>query len=176
MKKAMMILSLLMAGNLAFVVMAQDKKFGIRGGYQTSYLTQDGDKVGSSKSGFYLGAYKDTKVLPFLHVNTGLEYSQFGASKLDNGDYTLNYIGVPLALKVKVGPLYALGGSGFNVKVAEKGNPFDSSAKWFDIPAYVGAGFNILFVAVEAKHTWGLTDINNGLNNNGFQVGLSMRF
>ena len=176
MKKVIVIFSLLVLGNLTFKSLAQDKKFGIRGGYQTSYLTQDGDKTGSSKSGFYLGAYKDTKVFPFLHVNTGLEYSQMGASNLDNGDYTLNYIGVPLALKAKVGPLYALAGSGFNVKVAEKGNPYDSSAKWFDIPAYVGAGFNILFVAVEAKHTWGLTDINNGLSNNGFQVGLSMRF
>lgn len=176
MKKTIMILSLFVAGSLTFKSLAQDKKFGIRGGYQSSYLTQDGDKVGSSKSGFYVGAYKDTKVFPFLHVNTGLEYSQLGASKLDNDDYTLNYIGVPLALKVKVGPLYAIGGTGFNVKVSEKGSPYSDSAKWFDIPAYVGAGFNILFLAVEARQTWGLTDINHGLNNNSFQVGLSMRF
>ncbi len=161
MKKAIMILGLFIAGNLAFKGLAQEKNFGIRGGYQTSYLTQDGDKIGSSKSGFYVGAYKDTKVFPFLHFNTGVEYSQLGASNLDNGDYKLNYVGVPLALKVKVGPLYAIGGSGFNVKVSENGTPFDDKAKWFDIPAYVGAGFNILFVAVEARQTWVLTDINN---------------
>ncbi len=49
-------------------------------------------------------------------------------------------------------------------------------AKWFDIPTYVGAGVNILFVSIEAKQIWGMTNVNNGLNNNSFQVGLSMRF
>lgn len=176
MKKAIMILGLLLAGILTYNCLAQEKKFGIRGGYQTSFLSDDGEKTGGTKSGFYVGAYKDTKVFPFLFFNTGLEYSQYGASKLEKGDYSLNYVGIPLAIKAKVGPLYALAGSGFNVKFVESGNPYNDKAKWFDIPAYVGAGISILFLAIEAKQTWGLTDINNGLNNNSFQVGLSMRF
>ena len=176
MKKAILTLSLILVYVIGTTAVAQDKKVGIRAGYQSSFLSDDGNKVGGSKSGFYAGAYRDTKVFPFLRFSTGIEYSQLGTSNLDNGDYALNYVGIPLGIKAQVGPVFASAGSGFNIKVAESGNPYSNSAKWYDIPAYVGAGINILFVTVEAKQIWGLTNINNGLNNNSFQLGLSMRF
>lgn len=176
MKKIVFLACLIAISATSFNVLAQDKKFGIRAGYQTSFLSSDGEKVNSSKSGFYAGVYRDTKIFSFLNFNSGLEYSQLGGSKFDSNDYTLNYVGIPLGLKVKIGPLYAQGGTGFNVKVAESGAPATYDTKWFDIPAYVGAGFNILFMSIEARRTWGLTDIANGLNNNGFQLGLNMRF
>lgn len=156
-------------------VRAQDKHYGIRMGYQSSTMMLDTEKQGGSLNGYYISAYRDAKVLPFLHFNTGIEYMRMG-SEVSKQDYKLDYLGVPLALKLKVGPLYALGGGMINFKISEKGNPYNSSAKWYDTNAFVGGGLNILIFSVEAKYMWGLTKVNNGLKNNGLQIGCGIRF
>ncbi|WP_068473452.1 outer membrane beta-barrel protein [Saccharicrinis aurantiacus] len=154
---------------------ASDNNIGLRMGYQNSVMSVDGNKLGSSGNSFYVNAYKDTKLLPFLFFHSGLQYSQSEAS-IENQDYKINYLGAPLAIKAKVGPLYALGGAAFNVKLNEKNNPFDSSSSWYDTNAFVGGGFKVLFMTIDARYHWGLTEINNGIKNNSFQIGLGLRF
>lgn len=155
---------------------AEDKNIGLRMGYQNSVMSIDGNKIGSSGNSFYVNAYKDTKLLPFLFFHSGLQYSQSEAS-IENHDYKINYLGAPVAVKAKFGPVYALGGAAFNVKLNENNRPEDfSSAKWFDTNAFVGGGFKVLFMTIDARYHWGLTDINNGIKNNSFQVGLGLRF
>ncbi|MCY1723433.1 outer membrane beta-barrel protein [Prolixibacteraceae bacterium Z1-6] len=156
-------------------VQAQDHNIGLRVGYQNSRMLVDGSKLGSSGNSIYVNAYKDTQMLPFLFFHSGLQYSQ-SESTIENMDYRLNYLGAPVGLKVKLGPVNAIGGAAFNVKLNEKNSPFEKSAKWYDTNAFLGAGFNILFLNVDARYVWGLTNINNGIHNNGFQIGLGLRF
>ncbi|MBS2098569.1 outer membrane beta-barrel protein [Carboxylicivirga linearis] len=169
------ILTLAVVLTLFISTQAQDKSMGLRIGYQSSYMMVDNSKVGSSGNSFYVNAYRDNKLLPFLFFHSGLQYSQ-SESTIESHDYKINYLGAPLAMKVKVGPIYALGGASFNVKLNEKNNPFESSSSWYDTNAFVGAGFKLLFMTIDTRYMWGLTDVNQGIHNNSFQVGLGLRF
>jgi len=157
----------------------QKKSYGIRAGYSSTFMTNGGDKLGSSDNNYFINFYKDTKIFPFLHFQSGLEYSRTGGT-IDNFSHYADYLGVPLALKVKVGPLYAFGGGAFNVKLAENDLPdnsaFDGKCKWYDTNAFVGAGIEILILTFDIKYSQGLTNVNNGLKNNGYQASVGIRF
>lgn len=165
---------------LVTIVNAQAKKnYGIRSGYSRTYMSKGGHKLGRSQSNYFLNIYKDTKIIPFLKFQSGLEYTRTGGT-VDHISHYSNYLGVPLALKVKVGPLYALAGGSFNVKLSEKKSPADSvfegKSKWYDSNAFVGVGIEILILTFDIKYTKGLTKVNNGLKNNGFQAAIGLRF
>ncbi|WP_068475292.1 outer membrane beta-barrel protein [Saccharicrinis aurantiacus] len=176
MKKLLVVafITILLFGSI-INLMAQDKHFGVRAGYQNSSLMLNSHKQGQSLNGYYAGAFRDTKMLPFMFFHSGIEYMQMGG-KIENNDYVLNYIGVPLGLKFKVGPLYAVGGAMVNFKISEKGSPYDNKANWYDSNVYAGAGLEILIFCLEAKYMWGLTDVNNGLRNDAVQIGCGIRF
>lgn len=79
----------------------------------------------------------------------------------------LHWVSIPNYLKLKLGPIFALGGVAPSFKVAEpiyedgemvKPMEDDKSA-WFDIPAFAGLGVKILFITVEARYHWGLLDL-----------------
>ncbi|QZT38766.1 PorT family protein [Halosquirtibacter xylanolyticus] len=154
---------------------AQEKHYGVRLGYNGTHLQDNGDKVGSAENNYFISMYKDSKIMPFLFLNSGLEYTKYGGDVL-NQSYELHYVGIPLGLKVKFGPLFVVGGAAFNVKVSEKNNPYSSSSKWYDTNAFAQAGLEILFLTIDAKYTWGLTDVQNNITNNGLQVGVGVRF
>ncbi|WP_066630932.1 outer membrane beta-barrel protein [Labilibacter marinus] len=154
---------------------SQEKKYGFRAGYQRSVMMMNSEQQGESNGSYYLGAFRDAKMFPFMYFQSGLEFIQMGA-KIDNSKYTLSYIGVPLGLKCKVGPIYGFGGAMVNFKVSEKASPYDQKAKWYDTNAYLGAGINVIMFSLEAKYMWGLTEVSNGLHNNGFQLGCGIRF
>ena len=111
-------------------------------------------------------------MIPLLRLSYGLEYSQLGADT-----YKLDYIGIPIAVKAKIGPVTGLVGSGINFKISEpdKADGADSFTA-YDVPVFVGLGFNILFLGIDARYQWGLTDLEGSINNESFQIGLSARF
>lgn len=157
----------------------KDKSYGVRAGYTSSHLSVDGDKIGSTDNNYFVSLYKDTKVFPFLHFQSALEYSRMGGT-YQNHSHHADYLGVPLSLKVKFGPLYAFGGGAFNVKLSENdffpNTDYSSSSKWYDTNAFVGAGLEIIIFTLDVKYVKGLTNINNGLKNDGYQIGLGLRF
>jgi len=157
----------------------QKKSFGVRSGYSSTFNSKGGDKVGSSNSNYFINVYKDTKVFPFLHFQSGLEYSRTGGT-INKISHNINYIGVPLGLKVKMGPIYAIGGGTFNVKLSESGvrtdSPFKGKSKWYDSNAFIGAGIELFIVTFDIKYTHGLTNVNNGFRNNGYQASVGFRF
>lgn len=175
MKKQLFIL-LLLCISLTSNAQDRDQNIGLRFGYINSNMNNvDGDSYGKSQDGFYVAAYKDVKLMPFLFVQSGLEFTQMGA-EVGNSDYKVNYLGVPAALKVKVGPVFAFGGGAFNFRLSDNENPFSDNNKWFDTNAFAGVGVEILMFTVDAKYIWGLTDVNSGLNNDGLQLGVGLRF
>ncbi len=170
---------------------AQDKKDGnkvggIRAGYHSAGLFEDGSKpdTANNLNSFYVGFHRDTKIIPLLHLGTGLEYFQNGIKYSSNTSRVLHTVSVPFDLKLKLGPAFALGGFAANFKVSEKvvigdnvSNPIESNkSEWFDIPFFLGAGVKILFVTIEARYHWGLLEVRNGRHNQYLQIGAGISF
>ncbi len=173
--------SLLLAG----VLLAQDddteKSNGIRGGFHMSDLVGEDDL--DTRSGFYFGYYRNWFKIPLLSVSGGLEVNTAGAKADDvDSEFRLTYLTLPINGRLKLGPFYADLGIDAAVKVNEKfligGEEFEiideNEGETFDVLAHVGAGFKFLFLGVEARYRYALTEVyaNNGYRNTGLQVGL----
>jgi len=131
-----------------------------------------------------LKASKLNKLIPMLYAGGGLEYFQNGfQSTLIDLKRKLHYISVPLYLKVKFGPVYATAGTALNFKLAEKNilagasvDPLSEKSDVFDLPLQAGIGVKILMFSIEARYNWGMLDVNNGVKNQYFQLGLAVFF
>ena len=185
--KRFFIFSILVAGFAIYShsVQAQGKRsIGIRAGYQISGLFEgSGRLTGTSNYGsFYSGLFKEKKMLPFLHLGTGLEYCQNGAELTGDRKQVISYLGIPVHLKAKLGPLYALVGVQPKVKLSEKiildgdkTSPTDEQkSKTMDFPAYGGIGFNILIVSIEARYHYSMFETNHGARNAYLQLGATL--
>ncbi|MCX6234501.1 MAG: outer membrane beta-barrel protein [Bacteroidetes bacterium] len=176
-------LSVLMA---PFSSTGGDKKnVGIRAGYQNAAMySKDYSMWNHSLNSFYIGGYKEVKFFPFMHFGAGLEYFINGNQIDADNKLLLHYLSVPLDLKFKLGPLYAMGGLSANFKVGEKvyvqGIKMDpqegNKTGVFDASAFLGAGVNIFMIGIEARYHFGLMDVNNGYHNNYLQIGLTLHF
>jgi hypothetical protein len=164
----------------------QNRVGGIRAGYNGAALVMDGELFPLSEGlpAFYAGIFRDTRIVPLLHFGTGLEYVQNGMRFNEDNKRVLHYASVPLNLKLKLGPVFALGGIAPSFKVAERefvgGNSSkpdtDDRSKGFDAPLYLGAGLKILFITLEARYHWGIADVYQGYNNQYLQLGAAISF
>ena len=174
-----------------FLTHAQDQKSkdrvgGIRFGAHTATMMKDGDTPDSSNylNSFYVGFFRDNKLAPMLFFGSGLEYFQNGFEYTRNSKRVLHTVSVPLDLKVKLGPIFALGGIAANFKVSEKlvvgDNKYDpgenQKSHWFDAPVFLGAGVKILFITIEGRYHWGIVEARNEYFNRYFQLGLGLSF
>jgi hypothetical protein len=155
---------------------------GIRFGYIDGKLDKGSSGLYDQGYGsFYVGFFNDQRIIPMLYFSSGLDYYQSGSKKKDDTKLVLHYISVPLALKLKIGPVHGIGGVHGAVKVSSKLTVLGESGsakdfKSFDAGAFLGAGIQILFIAAEVKYNWGLVDIYNGYKNNFLQAGLTLSF
>ena len=160
---------------------AENRK-GIRFGYIESKLDKGSAGIfDNGYTSFYVGFFNDQKIIPMIWFSSGLDYYQSGSKKSDDAKLTLHYISVPLALKVKLGPVRGFGGLHGAVKVSSKitlGGQSESAKDFssFDAGAFLGGGIQILFIAAEFKYNWGLVDLYNGYKNNFWQAGLTLSF
>ncbi len=183
------ILLILVAMVVTCNINAQDKdkpaRIGIRAGWNYASMFIDNDELPGidHSNSFYIGVFKEKKLVPFLRLGSGIEYLQNGYKINDNVSRDLSYISVPLYLKVKIGPVYATGGTGFNFKIGED-LPGDASqdplnnkkTNFFDMPLQLGAGLKILMFSVEARYNWGMFNVNNNASNQYLQLGFTVSF
>lgn len=164
-----------------------DRKVGgIRAGFQSSSMVEQGSKPDTTKNknSFYVGFFHDQKVISFLSFGSGIEYFQNGFKYPEDSKRVLHTLSIPLYLKFKIGPVFALGGIAGNFKVAERIISGDEKQKpdsndksnWFDAAAFVGAGVKISIVIIEARYHWGLIESYDGLYNRYFQIGGGITF
>lgn len=163
-----------------------DKIGGIRLGWNTSAMFDDGSKLSGTENlqSFYFGLFRDNKIIPLLHFGSGLEYVQNGFQIDSDNKLVLHYISVPLHLKLKVGPVFGLAGFAPSFKVSEKiiidgsktSPSSDQKSDWFDVPFQAGVGLKILFITIEARYHWGLMEVNSGYKNQYFQLGAGISF
>jgi len=165
---------------------SDNKVGGIRAGYHAATMVLSGSDVDTTNvlGGFYVGFFRDNKVASILHLGTGLEYFKNGTEYSENSSRVLHTISIPVDLKVKLGPVFVLGGIAANFKVSEKliynDTSYDLSddqkSNWFDAPVFLGAGVKLSFLILEARYHWGLIDVNNGYKNRYFQLGAGLSF
>ncbi|MFD2203470.1 outer membrane beta-barrel protein [Shivajiella indica] len=183
MKKVILVFLLIEIVSMNFETMAQD--IGFRGGYQSSGTWNDGDQVDGDLPGFYVGIFKNSRIGlgDLLMINYGLEYIQNGHKSDDSNYRSIDYLSIPLALRVKLGPVYAQGGINGNFRIGEEyllnGSDVlndNNKTSGFDVPAHIGLGFKILMISIEARYHYGLMDVNNGNANRYFQIGAGISF
>ena len=162
-------------------------KIGIRAGYQMASFQVDGSMPEGTNNlnSFYVGIFKENKLIPLLSLGYGLDFMQNGAEYADNNKYVINYLSIPLYVKAKVGPVFGLTGLGANFKLSDKitnasntSTPSDYLAKDFDLPLFIGGGFNFLMFSIEARYNWGMIPVNDVTNvkNHYLQVGACIHF
>ncbi len=175
--KILFVVCLLAAFVMPQNVKADTKIGGIRAGYQSSAFFSDGDMVGNSLDAFYIGFYRDNKIIPLLHITSGLEYFQLG-NDYGVGEYKIHTLSIPVSAKVKVGPVYGLAGISANFKLSTSGDGGFSDPTFFDYPLHLGVGVNILMIGVEARYHWGMNDTfkTGSIKTNYLQIGATIAF
>ncbi|MEP6584819.1 MAG: porin family protein [Ginsengibacter sp.] len=193
MKKAILAISL-----IAFLFLtgdAQNKRFGLKGGINSSSLNTTGNGAtftSDSKIGFYAGAFAQLGIAQYFAVQPEIMYSLLGA-KYKYLNVTINrnlsYISVPVlasyikdGLSIIVGPqisfLAAAKDKGANISADVK-----SQFEIIEIAGVVGGGYTTQGgLGFDARYHLGLTDIvkdnSTGykLKNNNFQFGIHFTF
>lgn len=157
--------------------------FGVRGGWQSAATYNDGDKVQENINSIYVGIYRARPIgmKKLLNWVGGLEYSQQGHKDNDDNLRRLHYISLPLALRLRFGPVHFQGGVNTNLRIAEKvlamGEDITDQTKtqFLDFAYQLGAGFHFGRIGVEARYHGGLLDVNDGNKNRYLQIGASFR-
>ena len=114
-----------------------DRVGGIRAGWHNAGMYKNGNMVPDADplQSFYVGQFRDNKIIPVLHFSSGLEYFQNGVQFDSDNKQVLHYLSIPLSLKAKIGPVFAQTGFAPSFKVGEKiiinGNEYWSDKRYF---------------------------------------------
>ncbi len=157
---------------------------GFRIGYQYSNLNNNDEDAADHLDRGYIGYVRKIKIVPLIHIETGLEYMIAGAQQSDDVRLQLHYLTVPAQGVLKLGPFVGVAGLNGNFRIAEDftvdgekvDRDDDDRAAAFDLAVDAGAGFNILFMTIEARYYWGLLEVDNGWYNRYWQAGLKFHF
>lgn len=158
---------------------SQILQFGIKGGYNNSTLSGDGDI--SSLSGFHAGVFASIDLV-ILDVVPELVYSTQGA-KFGNQEVKLDYFNVPIMarlnllkiLYIEAGPQF-----GFLIGADDGSNDAEDNYESTDIAVGVGAGVELFDkFDIGLRYNIGTTDVTKGpgdYKNNVLQLGVAYKF
>jgi hypothetical protein len=172
-------------------------RFGIKGGLNASQLYVDQPNVEDEnmKIGFNFGVFTKVPITSFLALQTEALYTNvgskitYGGSDLENlfgiesGEvrFNLNYIQVPIALAVNLGPLNLHAGPYVSYLLSANVRDWNSSElsgttvqelqtsdfNRMDYGVVVGVGFDVQQFTIGARYNHGLREVgNSGLAGN----------
>jgi hypothetical protein len=177
MKKLFLIISAII-----IVYSAGAQKIGVKIGLNLATLKSDAagfDEYKKSLIGINGGLVLEKKVVPYLSLQGEVLFSQKGLYNKPDGGYDkiiINYLEIPLSVKIKVGPtpLYFLAGPYFGYAmngkhkydngVEEKSEELDWDVyklKRFDFGIHAGLGMKFGPIFIEGRYGLGLTDLND---------------
>ncbi len=154
----------------------------IRAGWQNSNLVSGDANSKNTLNSFYVGINRKIKLIAMLKLETGVEYMIAGAEFDNDTEIKLQYVGIPINLSVKIGPVYAIGGVTANwmvkqdVTVGGQSANNDYNIKDFDWDAGLGLGVDILMFSVEARSYYGLSEVIANSHNSYIQAGFRFNF
>ena len=167
-----------------------DKKWGVRAGFQAANFIDNGSTYGNAYNSFYAGFFGERKIIPLLRIGSGLDYMQTGTVDKDLSDtkYVRHTISIPVYAKLKLGPVFVLGGIAANFKIVDKFTFLnedidltdETKTKVFNAPVFVGLGVKIVMVSIEARYHVGTINQSNIPDSNFspqyFQIGAGISF
>jgi len=145
-------------------------QFGVKAGMNFAKMTD----LDESLSNFQGGIFWDKDFIPLLDFRVGLDYSPKGGSLSDANssiETQLNYLELPVMAKLKLGPVYALGGlygayamSGtYTILNVEEDLDFDNVSRW-DAGMKFGLGFQLklgpIGAFIQGGYSFGFVDLN----------------
>ncbi|PSR57009.1 PorT family protein [Adhaeribacter arboris] len=166
-------------------------KFGVKAGLNFSqlYVDQANAEDENMKVGYHFGVFGKVPITDFLAIQPEVLYTNvgskitYGGSDLSNllgiepGEvrFNLNYVQVPVALAVNIGPLNVHAGPYFSYLVSAnvkdlKSSDLNSSDitdlktdnfNRFDYGVMGGVGFDVKGVTVGARYNYGLREVGN---------------
>lgn len=156
--------------------------YGIKGGlnYSNIYSTNLNTNF---KQGFHAGVYGKINLI-ILAVQPEILFSQRGYVEENVKDVTLNYIDIPVMLKVKVFPMLSIdAGPQFSYLINEKidgiGNilTVQPDFKNSEVSAAFGASAQVWRLGASARYIVGLSELEKAITskNQQFQVSLSLK-
>jgi len=165
----------------AMVPSAQAQKFGVKAGVNIAQVS--GNDFGDVKplTGFHAGVFKEVTLVPeLLFLQPELQYSMQGF-KVEDTDYSIGYINIPIVAKVYLLKLISLEAGpqlGFKINDNFEGNSGDD-LETFDAAIVGGIGLNFpLGLSINARFAQGLTEIvkDSDAKNQVIQLGAAFKF
>lgn len=158
--------------------------WGIKAGLNnTNY---GGDWAGSDdpREGFFVGFFSDSALGNFVHLQFDFLYSQEGSYNA-----SVDYLSMPIMFKFYFSPAGGVNiqaGTGFSYNIST-GDEYTEALIGgnFDMKLGVGLGYDFGWGILDARYNFGILDINQNytetgnydiVNNNGFSVGLGIKF
>ncbi len=176
MKKALLLITLGLL--LGFSSKAQ---IGVKAGMNFAKMsgTNLANTTEVSLNSFQFGVFTHKDLIPLLKIRVGLEYAPKGTKYEDGSSYlqtTFNYLELPVLARVKLGPVYALGGfyGGYALNGKNENNitgidnsdvdfDVDELSRW-DYGMKFGLGFQLglgpIHAFVETDYSFGFQNIN----------------
>jgi hypothetical protein len=146
---------------------------GIKAGYNFSSISGDEFQNKETLQSLTFGIGLEFNML-FISLQAEALYSPRGVSVEDVGDVSLKYVSVPIFLKKKFFPMlihpYIYAGPEFSFLLSAKSGDVDikDNIQSQDLAAVAGVGLEFSFIGksayIEARHTYGLKNINKGEN------------
>ena len=176
---------ILVAAILAVTATSADAQIGISAGVNFANVnaTVDGEDVSTDgRTGFNGGVFVGKGGL--IGFMGGLFYSQKGFSA-SGENVNLDYLEVPLMLRVKFLMLRGYAGPNLAFELSCKGDPILNGVSMscdntesFDFGWKIGVGGTLLFLNLDVAYIWGTTDIwkddNGSVKNQVIQVNLGL--
>jgi hypothetical protein len=189
---------------LPVLASAQEISYGVKAGFNIASLKVSFDEVdvtGDGRAGLLIGAFVARDFNPNfgiqfegLFTQKGTEFAAEDNLFDDDASIKLNYIEFPVLARASFPAATAtfrlLAGPTFGFKASqsvEVGNveleADEVPLKSFDLGLALGGAVEIRQFIIDARYTWGLTDINDGedpdeptVKNNAFSVSFGWRF
>lgn len=180
MKKLILVLTLLCIVSLSF---SQGISYGIKGGYNYSTVRANNQRLIDGQDGFHAGVFMNISAV-LLQVQPEIMFSQKGYEVENGNDLRMNYIDMPLLLKVKVFPFVTIDAGpqySYLINTQETSDdivvPAMPSFKKSDLSAVIGTSVTVWKVGASVRYVHGFKELEslNKSKNSMFQLALQIK-
>lgn len=160
------------------------QKTGVKAGANFATLSGGNDSSIGLRTGFYVGAFKEFKIVPLLFLQPEIQYSSQGFSSDILGiksDSSIDYLNIPIVAKVYVLKIVSFeAGPQFGFKVGDNiDGPASDDIETFDFAGVIGLNLNLpLGLSINTRYVMGFSEVikNTDLKTEVFQIGAALKF
>lgn len=180
MKKLLLIALLLISISYTY---SQGLSYGIKAGYNYSTIRAENLSNINGQNGFHAGVFANLSAI-LIQVQPELLFSQRGYAIENGSDLRMNYIELPVLLKVKVFPFVTVdAGPQYSYLINTKETndqinlPAMPSFEKSDLSAVIGTSVNVWKVGASVRYIHGFKELEslNKSKNSMFQLALQIK-